>query len=343
MNKKEQWTFLQKTARLLESSIPMEESLGIAGRNMKRSGAMKEVTRIQSSIAGGRSLGETLKEGTWNMATVSLIAAGEISGTLSSGMLRASENMKMHAEQRSRLLSSLFYPAIISLLALCMMIFLIAFVYPKLIPMFSGMKASLPLSTRIMIKASSFIGDYWIWMIAVIFTFIFALWFLILKYAHIRIWLETVICKMPVVGKVIVLSQFSEASFILGSLTSGGIPPPQALEIASYSMMFISHSQLMIYISKEMEGGMSFSECINNSNIFPSDWSDLVSVGEKTGSLPETFLNISKMHREEVDEIMLLVNKLIEPLMMILVGGIVGFIALSIITPMYSLTGQVHG
>ncbi|MES3006051.1 MAG: type II secretion system F family protein [Patescibacteria group bacterium] len=345
MSKKERWIFLQKFGRLLDASLSVEEALCIAAKNIRNKRFVKILQVIRMEVTSGKSVSDAFSTEArfWGQSTLALILVGEISGTLASNLLRASENMRSQAERRGKMLSALFYPSIISILALAIIVFLLVFVYPKITPLFSGMKVGLPISTRMIMKGSFVLSNYWIWFLTAPFVLVGVLFYLAIEFIKVRLLLERLVITLPVVGNIIVLNQLCDTSFVIGSLCQGGMNVTDAIATAEESVTFISIRNNFSEIHREVTSGSTLSESVSRRSIFPETWSDLIVVGERTGSLSSSLLNISELHRQDIDEIMTTLNKLIEPVMMILVGGVVGFIALSIITPMYSLTQHVQG
>jgi type IV pilus assembly protein PilC len=343
MSKKEQWMFLQKMGRLLDASLSIEDALGISARHIKNKAFRRSVALIQNEIANGISLSESLRlqEKVWSKSVIALVSVGELSGALSANLLRAAENMRSKSERAGKMIAALFYPAIISVLALGMIVFLLTFVYPKITPLFIGMKTALPLSTRMVIRGSAILGRFWAWFIFTPAIFVITAYYLITEFSVLRICAERFILSIPGCGRIVLTHQLSELAFIVGSLCQGGMNISDALSITTSSGGFVIVRDSFAALHSEIASGMSLSESLKGKALFPQIWNDLVIVGEETGTLAASFLSISEIHRQDIDETMSMVNKLIEPLMMIMVGVVVGFIALSIITPMYSLTQHV--
>lgn len=343
MSKKEQWMFLYKTGMLLDAGLAVKEAFSIAQKGLRNKKLKDNVKNMIQDLSGGRSLKEIFftYEQKWGKVTASLIAVGELSGTLSANIQRASENMRRTADQRTKLISSLFYPAIISILALGIILFLLAFVYPKIIPLFIGMRVELPFSTRFLIALSSAAQKYWAYGLVIILVNILFLFYINFKYKKVRLSFEKLILKIPFIGKIILLNQFCEAAFVTGSLCQGGIALSEALESEYIPAHFFTIKKYFEKVHADLSKGISFSDCVSMHSIFPAIWLDLIVVGERTGNLSSILIHISNLHRQEIDELMTTINKMIEPLMMIAVGLLVGFIALSIVGPMYSLTQHV--
>ena len=344
MSKKEQWTFLQKFSSLLEASLPVEDAMHIASKNIRHAKFKLHITHMIAEAAEGRSLKEVFERHRtlWGNATISLVSAGEVSGLLAANLERAARGMKSRYEQKSKMISSLFYPAIISFLALGIVIFLLAFVYPKIIPLFTGMKTELPISTRMLIKVSSLIGSFWLYGIIALILSVLSSAYAIFEFERARLVFEKILLSTPIIGDIILLGQLSQVAFITGSLCQGGMTISDAIEMGGKSSSFKIIRNIFTDLHLKVNSGVPLSECVEGIMIFPPIWGDLIVVGEKTGSLPSMLINISHMHNEDIDERVGLLNKLVEPLMMIFVGLVVGFIALSIVTPMYSLTQHVN-
>ncbi len=338
MNKKDQWLLFQRLSTLLEAGIPLNESvMMIRGRNVKN---MLSLERLRTGIRNGKPLHELLKQdGSWSSVVVALIEVGELSGALSKSVCRATAYMKERANRMQKIFSAFVYPGVIALLATVIIFFLLVVIYPKVIPLFESMHATLPLSTRIIIymsKHAFLIGSEVLFILG---GSVFGVRYAYQVNIKARLLIQEAILLFPVVGRLLSHSELSELSFIISSLIESGMNISDSLQVARRGTYFLKRQEQLSFIRNEVGHGKTI---FSSSTGFPDVWRDMVAVGERTGKLGYVLSQLSDLYRQETEETIAFMTKLVEPTLMIVVGVIVGFIAMSIISPMYTLTQYVH-
>ena len=345
MSKKERWMFLKKTAILLDASLSMSEALHISAKNIRNKKMKVEIASLVGGVTSGQSLSKIMSthQDAWGRSTIAMVAVGELSGTLSSTLKRAAEVIRLRSLRVSQLVSAFLYPAVVACLAFSMIIFLLAVIYPKIIPLFESMKAELPLSTRLVMMLSQVVSRYWLRCISALVLVTMVCVYTIRKYPYARRYAEHAVLNIPFAGRLILIHEMSELAYMIGSLMDGGMTVSEGVAFASTSTNLHVLQIRLITIGRRISYGENISSTVMSSAGFPPLWQDMLVVGERTGSLAQSFITISDIHRQEMDDIIAISTKMIEPVLMIVVGVLVGFIALSIVTPMYSLTQYVHG
>ena len=342
MKKKDQESFLRKLSVLLFASISLEEAISLSSRYSKRKDVKREAERINKGVIEGLSLSVMLsRSSVWGKTTIALTRIGELSGSLGTYLKEASQIIKEEREEKTKMIGALLYPLIVGALAFLMVIFLVSFVFPKITPLFEGMKGNLPWSTRLVMLINSVVISYGL-IIAAIFILSIAICIYFVRTSiAARLRFERVLLSMPIIGQLFRWSILRHSSFLLGALLQSGITLQECLALVIESQSFISIKVLFNDLMLKARAGTSFSDCLLGEEFF-SSWTDLVLIGERSGKLSEMFLQLSSGHKSEIEEMVASATKLIEPILMIVVGGVVGLIALSIITPMYSLTQNVR-
>lgn len=342
MIKKDQESFLKKLSVLLGASIPLEEAIVLSMRYCKGKNAKKEAEMIHKGVVEGCSLSAMFSHsGVWNRTTIALTRVGELSGSLGTYLKEAGEIIKEEREEKTKMLGALIYPMIVGVLAFFMIVFLISFVFPKITPLFEGMKGGLPWSTRVVIFTNKVIMSYGLIALSIFVIAVVTGVYLVRISLPARCYLERILLSFPVIGRLFQLSILRQSAFLLGSLLVSGMAFEECLQLIIESQSFISTRSMFERLLESVRSGSSFSACLANESLFYS-WTDMVLIGERSGRLSEMFIQLSLGHKSDMDDIIASATKLIEPILMIVIGGVVGLIALSIITPMYSLTQYVH-
>lgn len=336
--------FFRNLALLLKSGLSLIDSLTTL-KNYQKSKTLKYILEtIIDDIQRGQFLANSLDKFTnvFGELTVSIIRVGEITGNLVENLEKLSEELRKIEKVRKKFISTMIYPSFIISVILVIIILVIYFIIPKLLPIFENLNVDLPTTTKVFLKISNFLINNGLYillsLIMLIIIFIFLNRFKKLKYIFNFIFL-----KIPIIGELIKkynLAQFSR-SFAL--LLKSGIKIIEAIEISGKSLNNEVYKQNLIKASNFVLAGHSFNEFLSGyQNLFPYNFIKLIEVGEKTGNLEQNLFYLSNNYEEELDiAIERFVNSL-EPFILIIMAIIVGFMAISIITPIYELSNKIQ-
>lgn len=336
--------FFRNLALLLKSGLSLIDSLTTL-KNYQKSKTLKYILEtIIDDIQRGQFLANSLDKFTnvFGELTVSIIRVGEITGNLVENLEKLSEELRKIEKVRKKFISTMIYPSFIISVMLVIIILVIYFIIPKLLPIFENLNVDLPTTTKVFLKISNFLINNGLYillsLIMLIIVFIFLNRFKKLKYIFNFIFL-----KIPIIGELIKkynLAQFSR-SFAL--LLKSGIKIIEAIEISGKSLNNEVYKQNLIKASNFVLAGHSFNEFLSGyQNLFHYNFIKLIEVGEKTGNLEQNLFYLSNNYEEELDiAIERFVNSL-EPFILIIMAIIVGFMAISIITPIYELSNKIQ-
>ena len=271
---------------------------------------------------------------------LTIISKSEDSGNLSQGINRIYEMNKSLEKSKSKFLMALFYPAIILIVSSALILTILTMIVPKIKPLFSGGKINIPITTKILF----FLSDNLMILIMSFLSMFIALFlmtlFFIKRYGvnAFKNYVSNAIVKVPIIGNLMRHYSASISFRIASEVFSSSGLLVESIRDSARGAMIPREKLKLLNIAKEVESGVSLSKSIGKEVSKENKmWVPLVVCGEQTGSISETFSSISEIHQDHFNEGIALVNKLVEPLSMIVVGLGVGFIAVSIITPMYSL------
>ena len=272
---------------------------------------------------------------------ISLVKAGESSGLLDKIFLRLADNLEKQQKLRSTVKSALTYPVIIIVLMSGVMLIMFIFVIPQLTKLYASLNAPLPAITKITIGISSIIGKLWPLLIGVLglLYYAYSRWKKTLKG---RETIDTYILKVPLVGKIKKQSILAEFSRTFGLLMGTGTLVVDALSQSADVTGNIIYENAIGEISKRVEKGITVGEAMSAYPLFPTLLIQLVKVGEETGKMDENLLKASDYFEEEVNQLVKTLSTAMEPLIMIVLGLMVGFLIFSVITPIYGLLSSIH-
>jgi type II secretory pathway component PulF len=254
------------------------------------------------------------------------------------------EELKKKQLLKSKVVSAFVYPALITIATLGITAFLMLFLFPKITPIFTSLHADLPLSTKIVMASSVALQEWGIYFIVGAVGVSFLLSLLLQKNFNARLWFNRLCLKLPIVGTVIVYYNCSNISRTLGLLLKSGVTLTNALITSAKATPNLVYKNELIILSHVVERGDLMSLYLKKQPAyFPEVLCHMVAVGEKSGTLSNTLLYLAENYDNEVDEFTKNISTLVEPVLMIFMGILIGFIAISIITPIYGITQNLHG
>jgi type II secretory pathway component PulF len=328
--------FTRQLAGLLKSGVPILTSLNIIS-DQSENVHLKEVLR---GIHNGIKDGETFSSGLSGFPKIfpplyiALVRTGEDSGALPGALLRIVDYREKQEEMLSRFRMALAYPVLMAVVGLGTIIFMLTFVMPRIMQIFVNMGQRLPLPTRILISLSEFLRNWWFWVIL----------FLIILFARRRLRaksaklpLSLFKLHLPIFGKFILKAELSRFCRTLELLIKSGIPILNGIEIA---VPVLNNEVLVNQLKlsyKDLEQGGSFGRSLKNSKLFPPFMSNLIIVGEESGRLDEALGEVAAFYERDTDELIRIMSSLLEPLMILVMGLIVGFIVVSMLLPIFDI------
>lgn len=341
---KEKIFFTQHLYLMIKGGLPILEALEALKEETKSKTFKKVLDDILKRISEGESLNQSLARHPkiFNQFFQGIVKIGEESGTLEENLQYLNSQLRSEYEIKAKIKGALIYPIIVVILAVVIAFFVSIFILPKAMAIFQMFRFQLPLATRILISISNFLRRSWIFIVIVV-IFLILLFQSLKKIKIFRYFFDKTSLSLPVFGPVFKnanLIQFSQSFY---TLLKSGIPILQTLDICIENLPNEVLKKNLVLVKAEVEKGGKMSHGLRGSSkIFPIIFSQMVSVGEKSGALEDSFLYLSKFYKEETDSALKNISTVLEPLLLILVGLFVGFIALAIITPIFKFTGEIR-
>ena len=341
---KEKMFFAKYLGVMLDAGIPLDKGLQAIHDQSKSSGMHKILHVVLTDIGSGEFLSDSLRKfpRTFDNLFVNMVRVGEESGTLSNSMFRLAEHIEKVRDLQSKVRGATLYPLIVVAGTLGTAAYLVLVLLPQLLPLFTSLGVDLPWSTKVVFAFSTFLIHQWPWIIVgAIAAAAFVALLLKIQKTHYAI--DWVLIKTPVLGPLITKIQIAQLASVCGTLLKSGITIIETLKIASDSADNLVYRKFLNEVSASIQEGESFSIYLTkHPALFPGFVTQMIDIGEETGKLDESFLYIATFAEREVDEATKTLTTVLEPLLLLVVGGFVGFIAIAIITPIYSLTTGIH-
>jgi len=332
--------FNHRLALFLRSGVPIVAALRYIAEDASRARARELYLDISQTVAGGHTLATALNNHHTVFTTfdIALVRVGESSGRLHESLAYIAELVERARVLKARVMGALLYPAIILVATFGITLFLLLYAFPKILPLFRGFGGTLPLSTRILIGLTDGIARYgWILLSLAILMVLMFLW--IDHKPDVRLLRHRFQLRIPIIGPMLQAHQLAVIAKVLGTLVKHGISLVQALELSGASIGNTAYQQLLRDTQARVLLGQRISDSFATSpNLFPTLATQIIRTGEMTGNLSEGLLQVAEIYEDVVRERSERIATLVEPILMIVTGIVVGFIALSIITPIYRIT-----
>jgi len=328
----------RRLATLLGSSVPVFEAVTTL-HEQELPGELKNVLgRIRERLAEGAGLAKALEAepNVFNESYVNMVAAGEASGALDVVLERLAEFQEDQDAVRSKVITSLAYPLLMAVVGTGVMIFLLAFVIPKIVAVFENNKAALPLITVLLIKISTLLRKGW-WALLIIIGVAGYAWRRLKRREEVRVWQDRLILRLPLVGPLVqrlILSRFAK---VLGLLLMSGVPVIRALEITGEVVVNRTYRSFLHKVKEELIQGGSLSASLRNSVLFPPLLVHMIGVGEKSGQLENMLVKAGAAFEKEFDSAISRSMALLEPLLVLGMGVCVGAVVVAVLLPIFEL------
>lgn len=328
----------RQLADLIGGGLPLLNALTLLEKQTNQKVLREVIVNLIDDVRDGRSYSEGLSRHpeVFPPLYVSMIKAGEVGGDLEKALVRLAELGENEAELRSRLVNASVYPLIVLTVAMLAVLFLVIWVIPALSEVFFESGQLLPLPTRILLGISDIVVNWW-WSISALV--LGAGWFLWQWYESPagKDIVDRFIITLPGLGTL--SRKMNTARFVrnLGVMISQGVPVLQALDVASANLSNSVLQRAALLVERAVREGSSIADALTESGQFPVFVSNMVAVGEESGSVDVALLKVASSYEREVDRTIRLLTTIIEPLLLLFIGGIVMFIVLSMLLPVFQL------
>jgi type IV pilus assembly protein PilC len=334
--------FSRQLSTFIRVGVPITDAIKLL-QDASGSGAFRAALQdISEDLDAGESLSTAMAHhpSVFDQLYIDMIRAAEYSGTLDRVLAQVASYLQRQDTALKKLRSAMIYPAIILLLAMVVCTVLIVFVLPNFVPMFKEFGAKLPVPTQIMLWVGTFAGTYRFQIVAAIFAVILVL-LLFFNSPPGRIFWQYAVIKVPVIGPIVAFGIIERFTRTLATMLRAGIPISQTFDVAIASAGNIRFVRGLASVKQRMLTGDGFSDPLEETGLFAPMMIRMIKVGEETGTLDNSLEQIADFLSEEMDYKVRNMISLMEPALVIAVGGAVGFVAVSVILPMYGLISQI--
>ena len=337
--------FSKQFATMVKAGLPILSTLSNL-RDQTEHPTMKEIIEdIRKSLEGGVTLSKCFSKypKVFDNIYVNLIKAGEASGKLDLFLLKLVDSLEKKEAIKKKIKGALMYPAVMFIVAMSVMVFMLTNVVPVFAEMYAGMGVALPTPTAVILNASDFMRGTGGKM--VLLTLIIS--YVIFKYTTTKIekikyiWHGRVL-KLPIFGPMILKSMLARIALVMGNLSAAGVNLLESIEIAKSVSTNVVVTEALENVKKGVFSGDTLTKLFLKEPIFPPTFSQLISVGEQTGSLDEMFTAVASYYEEEFDSAVENMSTLIEPIMIVFMGSMIGGLMIAMYSPIFNI-GAIIG
>ncbi len=331
--------FTRQFATLLASQVPVGDSLRNLYSQTTRPTLKQVISELATDIQSGFSLSQALGRhpSVFSEFYVNMVKSAEVTGRLGEVLDFLADYLENQSRLIGKVRNALIYPIFVIVLFIGVVIVMLTMVMPQILPIFEESKVELPFITKVMIASGNFFTNWW-WALSVISV---ALLFVLINYIQTeegKAVKDEVLLRIPIFGKLfqkMYIARFSESSRVL---IQGGLTIPQAVEISSHTIGNSVYREELHTAAENVRKGVLLSQALKESSYFPPLVSQLIAVGETTGRLEQLLKKISDFYAREVDDVVSNLVELIQPILLVVIGVMVGGLFASILLPLYSLT-----
>jgi type IV pilus assembly protein PilC len=331
--------FTRNLRVMLTSGLSLPRSLHILAGQSKSKKLKSALLEAREEIAKGKSFSEALSKhpNIFSELFLSMVKVGEEAGTLEEVLKILSEQMEREHELSSKIKGAMIYPAVIICAMLGIGIMMLIMVVPQLAETFEELDIELPATTRLVIGLGTFLVEKW-YLVILIFIFLIFIFWRLLKTKKGKAIIDSFLLKAPIISPIIIKTNSASTVRTLSSLISSGVPIVRSLEVVSGTMGNVYFKEAMSEAAKRVRKGEKLSEALKPyQNIYPLIVIQMIAVGEETGETSKILAQLSVFFEEEVGRSTKNLASVIEPVIMLIIGAAVGFFAISMVQPMYSM------
>lgn len=334
--------YLRQFATLLRAGVTVVDATGILSQQTESKALKKALAAVEQDLREGNSLSDAAAKHkkVFTSMFVNMIKAGEAGGNMDDTLERLAVHYEKQHFTKQKIISALAYPIAVGIIAVAVVIFLLVSVVPTFVEMFQDFGGELPAITQFVLNSSEFMQKYW-WLVILMFVSVFIGVSVIRNNKNTKYYFDYFLLRLPIFGKMLQKAALARMTRTLSSLFASSVPILQALSIVENIVENEVVAKVLQKSRTSLEQGKSLTEPMRKHWVFPPLVSQMIAIGEESGSLDEMLSKVADYYEKEVESTTDRLKSLIEPLMIVFLAGIVGTIVTSIMVPMFEIFNHV--
>ena len=343
-SRKDILNFTNQLAVMVRAGISLQEALDSIAQQTENLKFRTAVNDLKFRIESGQSFSQALAEypNIFSNLFINMVAAAEISGSLSDMLQKLADYLDQETETRSQVRGAMVYPIIIAVMAISTTTFLLCFVLPKFTAIFAGKEHLLPGPTRMLMATSAFIRGNWYMIIPAVGVLMWGFYYFI-NTTQGRLWWDMVKLKVPLMKTLCRSLYITRSLHTMGVLVRAGVPILSTISITAQICGNVHYKNMWLNVHEEVRQGKKICASLSRYSLMPGNVVSMIRSGEDSGNMSDVLRDISAFYARELTTVIKTVTSMIEPLMIVVMGLLVGFIAMSIVLPIFKMSSLATG
>ncbi len=331
--------FTWQLASLVKASVPILRALSLIAEQTENASLQVVVEDLKQQVKDGKTLSESMARypKLFNNLFLSMVRSGEQGGVLDEVLYKIADHREKEQKMRRKIQSAMAYPMVMLVVGIGTVFVMLTFFMPKFIGIFERMKRELPMPTKVLISASNFMSENWIWFIFV-FAFVFIIFGRMKPGGKKKFIFDLIKLHTPLIKQFIRDAEIAKFCRTLGMLLKNGLPVYDSLALATSTLDNEALRKQLEVTSKEIvTQGSTLSASLRKVKIFPNFAINMIAVGEEGGKLEDSLNGVAEAYEKEVEQAISVMTSLLEPLLILAIGGVVGFIVFAMLLPIFDI------
>jgi type IV pilus assembly protein PilC len=335
--------FSRQLATMMSAGVPMVQAFDIVGRGHDNPSMQELILTIKADVEGGTALADALKKHPlyFEDLFVNLVRAGEHAGVLETLLHKIASYKEKTESIKGKIKKALFYPAAIIAAAIAVTTILLIFVIPQFEDLFQGFGADLPAFTQFVVNISHFVRDSWWVLLGILLITIYAISYVWKRSRKFRHNVDRIMLKIPVIGMILNKSAIARFSRTLATMSAAGVPLVEALDSVAGATGNVVYGDAVLRMREDVATGQSLQLAMKQRNLFPNMVIQMVAIGEESGALDDMLNKVADFYEEQVDNAVEAMSSLMEPLIMVVLGTLVGGLVIAMYLPIFKMGSVV--
>ncbi|MCK4625797.1 MAG: type II secretion system F family protein [Phycisphaerae bacterium] len=339
---KDVFTFTNQLAVMIKAGIDVRGATGSIAEQVANPKFKKILFAIRDDLEAGKAFSEALAKypKIFSPLYVNMVRASEMSGNFGHMLDRITAYLYQQIETRAMIIGAMVYPIIIATMAIGTTIFLLTFVLPKFTTLFAGKEDLLPMPTTILLAMSAFLRGSWYVVVGAVCAMVGGFWYFI-RTPFGTIWWDMTKLRLPLLKRVFRALYITRGLQTMGEMVNAGVPMLETIQITADVSGNTFFKKMWMSVYKSVKGGKQIAAPLVRHGLLPANVVQMISAGEESGKLAEVLQDVAEFYAQQLKNVIKAVTAMIEPLMIVLMGVLVGFIAMSIILPIFKMSQLV--
>ncbi|MEJ2592627.1 MAG: type II secretion system F family protein [Candidatus Thiodiazotropha sp.] len=337
--------FSRQLATMMAAGVPLVQAFEIVGRGHENPSMQELILSIKNDVEGGTSLADSLRKHPlyFDDLFVNLVRAGEHAGVLEDLLHKIATYKEKTESIKGKIKKAMFYPAAVIAVAIIVTAVIMIFVIPQFEGLFQGFGADLPAFTRVVVTMAHVVQDWWWAMLIGVIVLVLILMNIWKRSRAFRQALDRILLKIPVIGAIMHKSAIARFARTLSTMSAAGVPLVEALESVSGATGNVMYGDAVLRMREDVATGQSLQLAMRQRNLFPNMVIQMVAIGEESGSLDDMLGKVADFYEEQVDNAVDAMSSLMEPLIMVVLGTLIGGLVIAMYLPIFKMGSAIMG